>query len=117
MRRLHTISTYSAPPDAIGAAAVASEELPAPIKFESVLHMKLAENNAEINNSVKDFWNKSIQKAQRTFDDVRKQFDKTKDTVRSISDTMRHITNDEFKIEDKLDAITNGDHLPDLNIG
>ena len=85
-------------------------------KFDSVLHVKLAETNAALRDSITMRCQKIQQRWRKTLESTWQEFQRTHETTRKVSDSMRHLTNSLFKLDDTADVVTSAQHIPDIKI-
>jgi len=85
-------------------------------KYNSVLHVKLAETNAALRDSIVTRCQKIQQRWRKTLESTLQEFQRTHETTRKVSDTMRHLTNGLFKLDDTADAVVSAPHIPDIKI-
>ncbi|XP_048769879.1 biogenesis of lysosome-related organelles complex 1 subunit 3-like isoform X3 [Ostrea edulis] len=85
-------------------------------KYDSLLHKKLREKNANLRRHMVDSVHQMYLVSAKDLHNTSLQLHKSQTFIMDISHNMKLLTNDLFYLEDKVDIVTSCQILPDINI-
>ncbi|XP_071114154.1 biogenesis of lysosome-related organelles complex 1 subunit 3-like [Haliotis cracherodii] len=85
-------------------------------KYDTLLHRKLRERNLQFHGHLVSLGSHAYLSAAKHINNTTQQLLKSHVAIQDVSHNMRLMTNDLFRLEDKINIISSCNLLPDINI-